>query len=146
MEDWKTNLFIVSEKHRVVIFAIKSKLHVHELDPLTLEVRGLLKVLTLHNEDCLINNIRLVNCASADFIVTVDDQAFVRMFFLDNLDREPIRFSNISPNASDNSTWSCDGTGTNPPRVVVGSNAHTISIIDLSTEELQRIKAKRKRN
>lgn len=98
MEDWKTNLFVVSEKHRLVIFAIQSKLHVYELDPLNLEVRGLLKVISLQNQDSLINNIRLVNCASSDFIVTVDDAAYVRMFFLDDLDREPIRFTNISPN------------------------------------------------
>ncbi len=49
VEDWKMNLFVVSEKHRVVIFAIQSKLHVHELDPLTLEVRGLLHVIGLQN-------------------------------------------------------------------------------------------------
>ena len=46
-EDWKMNLFVVSEKHRVVIFAIQSKLHIYELDPLSLEVRGLLNVIGL---------------------------------------------------------------------------------------------------
>lgn len=75
--------------------------------------------------------------------MTVDDGAFIRMFYLDDLNREPIKFTNIAPFANDNSTWSCDGTGTQPPRVVVGSNAHSLSIIDLSTEELQRVKAHR---
>lgn len=134
MEDWKTNLLVVSEKHRLIIFAITSKLHVYELDILTCEVVKLVKIIPLNNNDSLINNIRLVNCASSDFVITVDDGANVRMIFLDGLDREPIRFTNIHPNASDNSTWSCDGTGTNPPRVVVGSNAHALSIIDLSSD------------
>lgn len=129
-------MFIVSEKHWVVIFAVKSKLIVHELDPITLEVKGQLKVVGLQNQENLINNIRLVTCAEADFIVTVDDGAFVRMFYLDDLDRDPIKFTNKAPYVTDNSTWSCDGTGSQPPRVVVGSNAHTISVIDLTTEEL----------
>jgi len=56
--------------------------------------------------------------------VTVDDGSFVRMFYLDDLNRDPIKFTNKAPSAPDNSTWSCDGTGMQPPKVVVGSNAH----------------------
>lgn len=51
MEDWKTNLFVVSEKHNLVIFAIQTQLHFYELDPLTLEVLGFVKLISLHSED-----------------------------------------------------------------------------------------------
>ena len=85
---------------------------------------------------------RLVTCAEVDFLITVDDGAFVRMFYLDDLqNRAPIKFTNVYPSAQDNSTWSCDGVNSTPPRVVVGSNAHTLSVIDLTSEQVCRFKA-----
>jgi WD40 repeat protein len=140
MDDWKMNLLCVSEKHEIAIFAIQSKLHVFELDTLTMKLGDKSKVIDLRNEDSSINNIRLVTCSDVDFLVCVDMGAHVRMFYLDNLDRDPIKFQNIAQHTDDNSTWSCDGVGSVPPRVVVGSNAHTISIMDLQTEKVQRFK------
>lgn len=93
------------------------------------------------NEKSAVNNMRLVRCAERDFVVTVDESAFVRMIYLDNLDKDPIKFLNKHPGAHDNSTWSVDGTSCTPPRVVVGSNAHAISIFNLSTDEIQKVKA-----
>ena len=94
MEDWKTNLLCVSEKHRIVIFAIVSQLYVYELDILTFEVGTRLTIINLNNNNSIINNIRLVTCAQVDFIITVDEGSFVRMFYLDDLNREPIKFTN----------------------------------------------------
>jgi len=58
------------------------------------------------------------------------------MVYLDNLDRDPIKLVNKHPGAPDNSTWSVDGTSNAPARVVVGSNAHAISVINLATNEI----------
>ena len=136
MEHWKMNLMAVSEKHRLAIFAIKSELHICELDLLTCRVLKLLKVVSLINDESPVNNLRLLRCAERDFIVTVDEAAYVRMVYLDNLDRDPIKFVNKHPGAPDNSTWSVDGNSNAPARVVVGSNAHAISVINLATNEI----------
>ena len=77
---------------------------------------------------------RLVTCAEREFIVTVDYDAHVRMLYLDDLDKDPIKFTNEYAWAQDNSTWSVDGSsvpGLLPPRVVVGSNAHSLTIFNL---------------
>lgn len=55
------------------------------------------------------------------------------MIYLDNLDREHIKFKNVYAGIGDNSTWSLDGSTKNPPRVVVGSNAHKVTVFDLQT-------------
>ena len=92
------------------------------------------KVIDLLNEDSEINNVRLVTCAEREFIVTVDMDASVRMVYLDDLDKDPIKFTNTYPWAQDNSTWSVDGSsvpGEFPPRVVVGSNAHSLTVFNL---------------
>jgi WD40 repeat protein len=56
------------------------------------------------------------------------------MVYLDDLTKDPIKFSNVYPNMNDNSTWSLDGftgSSTKAPKVVVGSNAWALSIFDL---------------
>ena len=55
------------------------------------------------------------------------------MLYLKDLDREPSKFSNLVTTTRDNSTWSVDGTGVKPPRVVVGSNTFKATVYDLST-------------
>jgi hypothetical protein len=57
----------------------------------------------------LINNMKIVRTKSYDFIVTVDDAACVRMVYLDDLSKQPLKFSNVYPDKQDNSTWSLDG-------------------------------------
>jgi hypothetical protein len=54
---------------------------------------------------------KIVRCKERDFIVTVDDSAFVRMVYLDDLNKDPIKFTNRYANKHDNSTWSLDGFG-----------------------------------
>ena len=88
------------------------------------------------------NNVRLVACAEREFVVTVDFAAHVRMIYLDDLDKDPIKFSNEYPWAQDNSTWSVDGNsvpGELPPRVVVGSNAHSLTIFNLETGQCEKL-------
>lgn len=87
MEERRTNLMVVSEKHSLVIFAIQHELHVYTLDILDFTVKKRITVLDLQNNSKVINNIRLVTCAKVDFLVTVDDGALVRMIYLDALDR-----------------------------------------------------------
>ena len=62
---------------------------------------------------------------------TVDMEGNVRMLFLDNLQRECIKFTNVYDNVEDNSTWSLCGSGVGVPRVVVGSNAHKVTVFNL---------------
>jgi hypothetical protein len=66
---------------------------------LTFEIGKKIKTLNLNNNNSTINNIRLVTCATVDFVITVDDGSFVRMIYLDDLNREPIKFTNHSPTA-----------------------------------------------
>jgi hypothetical protein len=132
------NLIAVSERYRVFIVAVNCKLRVYELDPHTASiVSDQYQEIDLLNEDNLINNIRLVTCADREFIVTVDDGAYVRMVYLDDLTKDPIKFRNIYNHTNDNSTWSVDGSSSSqfgfPPRVAVGSNAHSMTVFNLST-------------
>jgi WD40 repeat protein len=54
------------------------------------------------------------------------------MLFLENLfEKECIKLKNVFENVEDNSTWSLSGSITNPPRIVVGSNSHKISVFNL---------------
>ena len=106
------NLLAVSEKHRVVIIAVLDKLHCYALDPMagTIVPEVPLKIIDLRNDGSEINNVRLVTCAEREFVVTVDYAAHVRMLYLDDLDKDPIKFTNEYPWAQDNSTWSVDGS------------------------------------
>lgn len=76
---------------------------------------------------------RLVTCGGKEFIVTVDDGGYVRMLFLEDLFKDPIKFHNYYASSDDNTTWSVTGSSVNPPRVAVGSNAHKVTVFDLST-------------
>lgn len=93
------NLLAVSEKHRVVIIAVVDKLHVYSLDPMAAEVvRDVpVKIIDLRNGGSEVNNVRLVDCADREFVVTVDFEAHVRMVYLDDLDKDPIKFTNEYP-------------------------------------------------
>ena len=53
------------------------------------------------------------------------------MLYLDDLFKDPIKFHNLYNHTNDNSTWSLSGSKVNPPRVVVGSNAHTVTVMNL---------------
>jgi hypothetical protein len=53
------------------------------------------------------------------------------MLYLEDLDKDPIKFSNIYPHTNDNSTWSVTGSLVNPPRVAVGSNSHNVTVFNL---------------
>jgi|LauGreDrversion4_2_1035121.scaffolds.fasta_scaffold216007_1 hypothetical protein len=99
LEHWKMNLLAVSEKHRLVVIAIGSKLNFFKLDLFTCKVNSLVKDMDLLNDNNTINNLKLVRCAQRDFVVTVDDGAFVRMVYLDDLDKDPIKFLNNHPGA-----------------------------------------------
>ena len=63
------------------------------------------------------------------------------MVYLDDLNRDPIKFTNEYPFATDNSTWSIDGSqvADMPPRVVVGSNAHSLTIFNLMSGEKEEL-------
>ena len=56
-----------------------------------------LKIIDLRNDGSEINNVRLVTCAEREFVVTVDYAAHVRMLYLDDLDKDPIKFTNEYP-------------------------------------------------
>ena len=138
------NLLAVSEKHRVLAIAVVGKLHIYQLDPFSGQILSdeKVKVIDLMNGDSDVNNVRLVTCAEREFIVTVDMDACVRMVYLDDLEKDPIKFTNTYPWANDNSTWSVDGSsvpGEQPPRVVVGSNAHSLTVFDLATGKSERL-------
>lgn len=139
------NLLAVSEKHRVLIIAVVDKLHVYSLDPYSAEINRdqPVKIIDLRNAGSEVNNVRLVACAEREFVVTVDFAAHVRMVYLDDLDKDPIKFTNEYPWAQDNSTWSVDGSSVPseglPPRVVVGSNAHSLTIFDLESGQSERL-------
>lgn len=138
------NLLAVSEKYRILVIAVVDKLHCYQLDPLSAEIVTSVppKVIDLNNDGSEINNVRLVTCAEREFIVTVDFAAHVRMLYLDDLDKDPIKFKNEYAWAHDNSTWSVDGSsvpGEVPPRVVVGSNAHSLTIFNLQSGECERL-------
>ena len=118
-----------------------SVIHAYHFDPVKLQhtknrrpllIKGEPKVIQLDNGEAEINNLKLIKCDGREFICTVDMQANVRMIFLSNLDRELIKFSNVYEGIQDNSTWSLCGSPTNPPRVVVGSNSHKVSVFNLN--------------
>jgi WD40 repeat protein len=75
---------------------------------------------------------KLISCVGQEFLVTVDMGGNMRMLYLRDLNREPSKYSNITPQP-DNSTWSVDGAAVAPPRVAVGSNTHNVTVYDLST-------------
>ena len=137
------NLLAVSEKHRVVVIAVVDKLKVYELDSFTTEIikERPPRIIDLCNDGSGVNNVRLVSCAEREFIVTVDFAANVRMVYLDDLEKDPIKFTNIYPWAEDNSTWSVDGSSVPelPPRVVVGSNAHSLTIFNLESGQCEKL-------
>jgi WD40 repeat protein len=144
MQTWKMNLIVVSERYRVVIIAVNSKLRVYELDPLSASiVSTTFYEIDMLNDGALINNLRLITCAEREFLVSVDDGAFVRMVYLDDLNKDPIKFRNIYSHTNDNSTWSVDGSSASqfghPPRVVVGSNAHSLTIFNLKTGNSEKL-------
>lgn len=99
METWKMNLLAVSEKHKVLVIAVLSKLFVYALDPFSAEIikEERVKTIDLCNGGSEINNVRLVTCAEREFIVAVDFEAHVRMIYLDDLDKDPIKFTNTYP-------------------------------------------------
>jgi hypothetical protein len=74
---------------------------------------------------------RLVECDNREFLVTVDNGGYVRMLYLEDLFKDPIKFHNHYPECPDNTTWSVTGTGVSPPRVAVGSNAHKVTVFNL---------------
>lgn len=144
LEHWKMNLMVVSEKYRLLVVAVLAQLHVFALDPASGGIlgEGPLKVVDLRNEGSEVNNMRLVTCAGREFLVTVDFAANVRMLYLDDLERDPIKFKNEYPWAEDNSTWSVDGNsvpGELPPRVVVGSNAHSLTVFNLESGSAKKL-------
>ena len=99
LETWKMNLLAISEKHRLIVIAVHDKLHVYGLDPFSAEIIADQppKIIDLINGGSDINNIRLVACADREFVVTVDFAAHVRMIYLDDLDKDPIKFTNEYP-------------------------------------------------
>lgn len=124
----------VSERYRVVIIAVRSKLRVYELEPHSASIVGeQYTEVDLVNEGNEVNNMRLVVCADREFVVTVDDGAYVRMVYLDDLQHDPIKFRNLYSHTHDNSTWSVDGSRSFPPRVVAGSNAFSLTVFNLQT-------------
>ena len=127
---------VVSEQYKVMIIAVDDKLHVYQFEHQKLrygakEIRGPPKIIDIDNDGHEINNLKLVRCDDKEFICTVDFGANVRMIFLQNLDRECIKFKNVYQGKPDNSTWSLCGSAMNPPRVVVGSNAHKVTVFNL---------------
>ena len=133
------NLMVVSHKHKYLIIAVDSLLHVYLFDYNKLKYTSVNKgitgdpahVIDLNCDE--INNLKLIQCDGREFVSTVDFEGNVRMLFLDNLSRECIKFKNVYPQCQDNSTWSLSGSSVNPPRVVVGSNAYKVTIFNLST-------------
>lgn len=83
----------------------------------------------------------MISCGGHEFIVTVDMAGQVRMLYLNDLERQPSKFSNLVKTTQDNSTWSVDGAQVNPPRVAVGSNTHKVTVYDLSSSEKHTINA-----
>eukprot|EP00347_Sterkiella_histriomuscorum_P017311 403349870 len=141
LPEWKMNLMVVSEKYGLLIVAVNHELYVYKLDPVTFKITNQNKFtkLNLQSDEAEINNIKLITCNQNQFIVTVDNDGHGRMFFLENLDKDPIKFNNVSARYADNSCWSVDGSQTLPPRVVVGSNTHNCNVYDLSTGDKQTI-------
>ncbi|CDW75675.1 wd40 repeat-containing protein [Stylonychia lemnae] len=88
-----------------------------------------------------INNMRLIKCDENEFLAIVDMNGQGRMLFLNNLDRDPMKFSNINVQKDDNSTWSIDGSQQLPPRIVVGSNTYQCTVYDMQSNEYQTINA-----
>ena len=95
-------------------------------------ISGTPAIISLDNNEESINNLKLIKCDGNEFVCTVDYGGNVRMLWLNNLQREFIKFKNIYPSKNDNSTWSLCGSAVNPPRVVVGSNAHMVTVFNLT--------------
>ena len=68
-------------------------------------------------------------CGEKEYVISVDMGAYIRMFDLDDLNKEPIKYRNMYQEANDNSTWSMDIHPSLPPLLAVGSNSFNISVI-----------------
>jgi len=64
------------------------------------------RTISLENGNEEINNLKLMTCDGKEFLVTVDFGGYVRMFFMEDLLKDPIKFHNVYPTKDDNSTWS----------------------------------------
>lgn len=97
------NLTVVSHKHKYLIIAVDTLLHVYMFDYNKLKFSSVNKAITgdpAHVIDLNcdeINNLKLIQCDDREFVATVDFEGNVRMLFLDNLTRECIKFKNIYP-------------------------------------------------
>ncbi|EFA79094.1 gamma tubulin [Heterostelium album PN500] len=116
---WKLNLLAVSNREKKIFIAESQNIGVYDLDnPTTL-------IETLHLDN---NNIKIGITCGQEILVTVDDEGYIRVIFVDDLTRLPLRFFNGS------STWGitiCQSK----PMIAVSSNNFKITVWDLSLGE-----------
>ena len=83
-----------------------------------------------------VNNLKIEKVNQEEMLVVVTMDSRVIMYWLYDLERPPVVFSNFDSNFYDNSTWSVSAKG---GVLAVGSNSHTISVWDLETQDFKRL-------
>ncbi|GAM24848.1 hypothetical protein SAMD00019534_080230, partial [Acytostelium subglobosum LB1] len=117
----KLNLLAVSQTARLIFIAESHVLAVYSLDNPSHQIA----FIGLDNNDSTINQIRLGLIDGEECLITVDDDGFIRLFFVNDLDRQPLRYFNSS------STWGIAMCPTKP-LFAVSANSHNITIWDMS--------------
>ncbi|KAF2075198.1 hypothetical protein CYY_003503 [Polysphondylium violaceum] len=122
---WKLNLMEVSLNNRLLFIGESHRLAVFDLDDIITPIY----TVDLQNNGMTINQIRLGVLGGEEVLITVDEGGYIRILFVNDLDREYLRFYNAGI-----STW---GIAMCPskPLFAVSSNDFKINIWNLENED-----------
>eukprot|EP01132_Coremiostelium_polycephalum_P002249 gene2249-2772_t len=93
---WKLNLIAISPDKKKLFIAESQFLSVYDLNNPSRQLRQI----NLDNNNMTVNQIRIGKIEDEDVLITVDEGGFVRLFFVNDIDRPPLMFFNAGV-----STW-----------------------------------------
>ncbi|KYQ90262.1 WD40 repeat-containing protein [Tieghemostelium lacteum] len=120
---WKLNLIAVSFNRKYLFVGEGSALNVYNLENRTFQP---IRHLDLHNNQMSINQVKSGNLDGEEVVITVDEGGYIRVYFVNNLEKEPLHFFN-----SGISTWGI-AMSSRKPLIAVSANNYKIVIWNVS--------------